>query len=137
VRPEAGTAIPNLVLASDYVKTHTNLATMEGANEAARRAVNAILERSGSTAGKSEIWPLVENGSILTAMKVIDKALYKAGQKHLFQILGIKKGARAAAWLRRISKLSGLDAVDNYLDARIRPTRIVKSLLAKVGINLP
>lgn len=137
VRPEAGTRIPNLVLASDYVKTHTNLATMEGANEAARRAVNAILERSGSTAGKSEIWPLVESGSILIAMKAIDRALYKMGQKHLFQILGIKKGARAAAWLRRISKLSGLDAVDNYLDARIRPTRIVKGLLAKVGIHLP
>ena len=36
--------IPNLVLAADYVRTHTDLATMEGANEAARRAVNAILD---------------------------------------------------------------------------------------------
>ncbi len=48
-RPDATTAIENLVLASDYVRTHTDLATMEGANEAARRAVNGILERSGST----------------------------------------------------------------------------------------
>ena len=40
LRPEATTAIPNLFLASDYVRTHTDLATMEGANEAARRAVN-------------------------------------------------------------------------------------------------
>jgi uncharacterized protein with NAD-binding domain and iron-sulfur cluster len=36
--------IPNLFLASDYVRTHTDLATMEGANEAARRAVNGLLD---------------------------------------------------------------------------------------------
>lgn len=43
LRPNAYTRIPNLFLASDYVRTNTDLATMEGANEAARRAVNAIL----------------------------------------------------------------------------------------------
>ena len=47
-RPDAATAIPNLFLAADFVRTHTDLATMEGANEAARRAVNAILAASGS-----------------------------------------------------------------------------------------
>ena len=47
-RPEAVTAIENLFLASDYVRTHTDLATMEGANEAARRAVNGILDATGS-----------------------------------------------------------------------------------------
>ena len=49
LRPEAATAIPNLFLASDYVRTHTDLATMEGANEAARRAVNAILDARAAT----------------------------------------------------------------------------------------
>jgi hypothetical protein len=43
-RPNAWTEIGNLFLASDYVKTSTDLATMEGANEAARRAVNALLD---------------------------------------------------------------------------------------------
>jgi hypothetical protein len=43
-RPNARTEIDNLFLASDYVKTSTDLATMEGANEAARRAVNALLD---------------------------------------------------------------------------------------------
>jgi hypothetical protein len=33
-RPEAFTEIGNLFLAADYVRTHTDLATMEGANEA-------------------------------------------------------------------------------------------------------
>ncbi|HEX4810767.1 MAG TPA: FAD-dependent oxidoreductase [Bryobacteraceae bacterium] len=36
-RPEAYTEIPNLFLASDYVKTYTDVACMEAANEAARR----------------------------------------------------------------------------------------------------
>ncbi len=59
-RPEAATGLPNLVLAADYVRTHTDLATMEGANEAARRAVNAILDRSESTQPRCSIWPLRE-----------------------------------------------------------------------------
>ena len=44
LRPEAVSRIPNLFLASDYVRTFTDLATMEAANEAARRAVNGILD---------------------------------------------------------------------------------------------
>jgi hypothetical protein len=44
LRPAAVTLIPNFFLASDYVRTNTDLATMEAANEAARRAVNGILE---------------------------------------------------------------------------------------------
>jgi uncharacterized protein with NAD-binding domain and iron-sulfur cluster len=59
-RPEAVTEIPNFFVASDYVKTYTDLATMEGANEAARRAVNGILDRTGSTAARAGVWPLQE-----------------------------------------------------------------------------
>ena len=47
-RPEAVTRIPNLFLAADYVRTNTDIATMEAANEAARRAVNGILAAAGS-----------------------------------------------------------------------------------------
>jgi hypothetical protein len=42
--------------ASDYVRTHTDLATMEGANEAARRATNAILAVSGVAAPPCDLW---------------------------------------------------------------------------------
>lgn len=45
VRPPAATGLANLLLAADYVKNHMDLATMEGANEAARAAVNEILRR--------------------------------------------------------------------------------------------
>ncbi len=60
LRPEATTAIPNLFLASDYVRTHTDLATMEGANEAARRAVNGLLDAVKFDGPRCELWPLHE-----------------------------------------------------------------------------
>ena len=47
-RPDAVTRIPNFFLAADFVRTHTDLATMECANEAARRAVNGILDATSS-----------------------------------------------------------------------------------------
>ena len=49
-RPDAVTRIPNFFLAADFVRTYTDLATMEAANEAARRAVNGILDATGSNA---------------------------------------------------------------------------------------
>ena len=58
--PEASTEIPDLFLASDYVKTYTDVACMEAANEAARRAVNGILDRCGSSAPRASLWPLQE-----------------------------------------------------------------------------
>jgi hypothetical protein len=60
LRPNAFTAIPNLFLAGDYVRTNTDLATMEGANEAARRVVNCILEGSGTRAPRCKTWELGE-----------------------------------------------------------------------------
>ena len=78
LRPEAATAIPNFVLASDYVRTYTDLATMEGANEAARRAVNAILERSGSDRPRCGVWNLHEPDA-LAPLRAYDRARYRAG----------------------------------------------------------
>jgi hypothetical protein len=60
LRPDAFTAIPNFFLAGDYVRTNTDLATMEGANEAARRTVNCIIEASGVRARKCRVWNLRE-----------------------------------------------------------------------------
>ena len=60
LRPEATTGIPNLFLASDYVRTYTDLATMEGANEAARRAVNGLLDAVDFAGSRCELWPLHE-----------------------------------------------------------------------------
>jgi uncharacterized protein with NAD-binding domain and iron-sulfur cluster len=59
-RPEATTLLPNFFLAGDYVRTFTDLATMEGANESARRAVNALLDADDSPARRCKVWPLRE-----------------------------------------------------------------------------
>jgi uncharacterized protein with NAD-binding domain and iron-sulfur cluster len=59
-RPDAFSLIPNLFLASDYVQTNTDIACMEAANEAARRAVNRILADAGVQAPPCKIWKLRE-----------------------------------------------------------------------------
>jgi 15-cis-phytoene desaturase len=73
-RPAAVTKIENLFLASDYVRTYTDLATMEGANEAARRAVNGILDRSQSTKPRCEVWPLRDVGGLFTLLRLYDQS---------------------------------------------------------------
>ncbi len=85
LRPEAHTEIANLFLASDYVRTYTDLATMEAANEAARRATNAIVAVSGVDAPPCGLWkfdipPCVE------AAQVLDEIRFRLGQPNL--ILG-------------------------------------------------
>jgi hypothetical protein len=58
-RPDAGPrGLRNLLLTSDYVRSNTDIATMEGANEAARRAVNEILDREGVSAPRCDIYEL-------------------------------------------------------------------------------
>ncbi|RDI65807.1 hydroxysqualene dehydroxylase [Nocardia pseudobrasiliensis] len=84
-RPTATTAIPNLFLAADYVRTDFDLATMEGANEAARHAVNAILDSSGSPAPRARLFTR-ETIAALDPLRQADAARYRAGQPNLFDI---------------------------------------------------
>jgi 15-cis-phytoene desaturase len=75
LRPPPATSIPNLFLAGDYVRTMTNLATMEGACEAARRAVIGLLQQDGWSAGaRPEIFPLQEP-ALFGPFKWLDKEL--------------------------------------------------------------
>ena len=64
------------MLASDFVRTHTDLATMEGANEAARRAVNAILDASGSAAPRCRLWKL-EEPAVFAPARALDKLRWR------------------------------------------------------------
>jgi uncharacterized protein with NAD-binding domain and iron-sulfur cluster len=86
-RPDAGPAqraraharaIGNLYLAADYVRTHTDLATMEGANEAARRAVNEVLDDKGSGDERCDVWPLHEP-ELFAPARALDLVLFKLG----------------------------------------------------------
>ncbi|MEM7101289.1 MAG: FAD-dependent oxidoreductase [Pseudomonadota bacterium] len=79
LRPAASTRIDGLYLASDYVDTYTDLATMEGANEAARRAVNAILTKHGISTGHLGVYPL-EEPEIFKPFRDYDEKRFKQGK---------------------------------------------------------
>ncbi|MGE2835866.1 hydroxysqualene dehydroxylase [Mycobacterium sp. SMC-4] len=98
-RPDARTAIPNLVLAADYVRTHTDLATMESANEAARRAVNALLDRVGSTATRCEVRPLHEPAA-LAPLRALDKVAWELQRPVRTAMTALPGGSRLARALR-------------------------------------
>jgi 15-cis-phytoene desaturase len=82
-RPQADFGFDNFFLASDYVRTYTDLATMEGANEAARRAVNALLERDGSSARRARVWPLHQPW-YLQPWQALDAWRFRRGLPNLF-----------------------------------------------------
>ena len=109
-RPEAATRIPNLVLASDFVRTHTDLATMEGANEAARRAVNAILAASGSPARPCPVWPLQEP-AIFKPARALDKLrwrLFRRPAKPPLRVTadgGVEPAGPLAAAMTRLGRI--------------------------------
>lgn len=114
-RPDATTRISNLYLASDFVRTHTDLATMEGANEAARRAVNAILQRTGSRAPRCGVWPLHEP-AVFGPAKAADKLRWRLRRdaRPLFEVApdgGLRPTglpARALVdWLPRLFTAAG------------------------------
>lgn len=78
LRPQAHTNIPNLFLASDYVQTYTDLATMEGANEAARRAVNCIIDKSGKHVAMCQLWKLHEP-LLFAPLRFMDESRFNMG----------------------------------------------------------
>lgn len=86
-RPEAFTEIGNLFLAADYVRTHTDLATMEGANEAARRATNAILAVSGVAAPPCDLWEFDVPLAMRNA-QLLDQVRFRMGLPNLLLALG-------------------------------------------------
>ncbi|MGD8275174.1 MAG: FAD-dependent oxidoreductase [Thiohalocapsa sp.] len=96
LRPDAVTAISNLFLASDYVRTHTDLATMEGANEAARRAVNGILDAAGWSGERCGVWALHEP-EVLAPFRLHDQARWRAGQPWDPTLLSVAGQALAGA----------------------------------------
>ncbi|MDN3024776.1 FAD-dependent oxidoreductase [Streptomyces sp. S.PB5] len=84
-RPTARTKVPNFFLAGDYVRTDVDLATMEGANESARLAVNALLDADNSDAERCEIRELFRPPE-LEPLKRIDEVRYRLGLPNTFDL---------------------------------------------------
>ncbi|HKK88025.1 MAG TPA: FAD-dependent oxidoreductase, partial [Saprospiraceae bacterium] len=105
LRPEAYCNVKNLYLASDYVRTNTDLATMEGANEAARRAVNCILSDFKSDAAKCKIWKMHEP-NILAPLRWLDKKRYNKGEQWRDEVPILWKILHLITyWVHRLFKL--------------------------------
>jgi uncharacterized protein with NAD-binding domain and iron-sulfur cluster len=99
-RPCAVTRVPNLFLASDFVRTYTDLATMESANEAARRAVNGILDAEKSDASRCKVWRPREVQA-LAPLRALDKVRWELEKP-------IRSALRTAPGGQRIGGLLGL-----------------------------
>ena len=79
-RPPADVDVANLTLASDYVHTNSDLASMESANEAGRRAANAIVRRHRGGV-EATVWEL-EEPSVFDPFKRQDRLRYRLGLPH-------------------------------------------------------
>ncbi|WP_054816849.1 hydroxysqualene dehydroxylase [Nocardia arizonensis] len=84
-RPETHGAIENLFLAGDYIRTNVDLATMEGANESARAAVNALLDTVGSNAPRCRVFHMYRAVE-LDPLRRMDEDRYAAGQPNMFDL---------------------------------------------------
>ncbi|SEW07056.1 hydroxysqualene dehydroxylase [Halobacterium jilantaiense] len=80
-RPDPDTDAPNLAVAGDYARVDTDLATMEAANEAGRRAANAVLDAEGHHAPRVEVWGLDEPRAF-EPLKRQDRVRFKLGLPH-------------------------------------------------------
>lgn len=84
LRPESyGPALENLFLAGDYVRTNVDLATMEGASEAARTAVNKLLDVTNSDAPRCKLFTLYR-AEVLEPFRQLDIQRFATGQSNMF-----------------------------------------------------
>ena len=126
VRPTAKTAIKNLALAGDWVRTQTDLATMEGANESARRAVNAILEADYLDGGECQLFEFQEPAEF-DFVKQLDLDMFNRGDPHIFQAYGLlERFDRAASPAAARAVLSMAEAT---LKGAHQATRMIPSLI--------
>ena len=69
----------------EIVQTDIDLATMEGANESARAATNALLDQAGSSAERAQMFKLLDPPEF-AALKAADALLYGLGRPNLLDL---------------------------------------------------
>ncbi len=80
-RPPADVAVANLTIGSEYVRTNSDLASMESADEAGRRAANAICDRHGIGGPRAQLWSLREP-TVFEPFKRQDEIRHRLGVPH-------------------------------------------------------
>ncbi|MWK39413.1 FAD-dependent oxidoreductase [Actinomadura sp. J1-007] len=90
LRPGSRTGIPNLFLAGDWVRTPINVTTMEGANQGARQAVNALLDAAGSRESRCDVHELYET-PLFALERANDKVRYRLGLPNQWDVLDTRR----------------------------------------------
>ena len=90
-RPHAGLtgSVANLVIAGDFVRGITDFASMELANETARRAVNVLLNRDGLAQTPCKVHDRLEHLSVGSLLAAAVKQLSKAAAFAVAKLLGL------------------------------------------------
>ena len=92
-RPHAGLtgSVANLVMAGDFVRGITDFASMELANETARRAVNVLLKRDGLTQAYPlcKVYDRLEHLSVGALLAAAVKQLSKTAAFAVAKLLGL------------------------------------------------
>jgi len=103
-RPPVDPGLGRLFLAGDYVRNDTDLATMEGANQSARDAVNALLDADASNQprARSDVHLDDAEPDWLKEFKERDQEEFDAGRPPLAE---------------RIHSFSALAALDSQIDS--------------------
>jgi 15-cis-phytoene desaturase len=81
-RPEATLTVPNLFLAADFVRTSMDLASMEGANEAGRRAARGVLRHLGLDETPVRLFSF-EGLERFSLLRRLDRQLLALGLPHV------------------------------------------------------
>jgi uncharacterized protein with NAD-binding domain and iron-sulfur cluster len=84
-RPDVTTAIANLLLAGDYLRGEWEVGNMEAASFSARRAANAILDRSASAEPRATVAGVYRPPE-WEPLKRIDARRHARGQRNLFDL---------------------------------------------------
>jgi len=74
-RPHSLTEVPNFILGGDYVRTTTDVALMEGANESGRRAAIGVLQ----SVGRTDFPELLQGNGLpweTAPLRLLDEMLY-------------------------------------------------------------
>jgi uncharacterized protein with NAD-binding domain and iron-sulfur cluster len=80
-RPTADPGVAGLTLAADYVDTNSDLASMEAASEAGRRAARAVLDAAGAAGSPPAVWDL-EEPPVFEPFRRQDRVRYRLGLPH-------------------------------------------------------
>jgi 15-cis-phytoene desaturase len=96
-RPDAVLSIPNLFLAADYVRTSVDLASMEGANEAGRRAARGVLTSLGLDTTQVKLYGY-EALERFRRLRAVDRWLHAGDWPHLIDVPARLRQGLAMMW---------------------------------------